>query len=300
MNLREGNTITDLWGFGLADWFRTQSAKVFGQPKPVVVVTPSPATAQAIKAFLLKDNIPVMGIEFWRPADLRRFLAAANGWKLPVDDPRLIAAGVRSVAGEIAAGEPSNATAQAVSRSAQALADTIIMLEAAGWTHAEIKAEPLRLVAERFFANVSALNAETVGRFDFRLLSNAKGKAPVLASILIAGFDGAHWEHWPVLAAAATLAQDVFVTLPIAHEAAGAADMIWCSSWEQLGGSESAPPASVDLANERLSKLADHLDLRSRGALPEATGDTEAVRFIAAENLTEEARLVALQAASLV
>jgi hypothetical protein len=115
--------------------------------------------------------------------------------------------------------------------------------------------------------------------------------APLLAKLLVVGFNATHWPLWDLLQAVTCSAAEVTVALIQPRVFAEAIDQLWISSWEEFAGSEAVVP---DAADENPTPFAALVDSYEQG-VPGALGEAE-LGFLVTPDLASQIRAVVLQA----
>ncbi len=243
------------------------------------VVLPHRSLGTHFRAQLLERGIPLLGIHFFSPAQLREELFRDGEMRLPLREHLRL---LLSIAAEKCAREGSGTVAPAVARAPDPLLRAIDKLGSAGWNFAEESSTEMREIAARFEALVAACG--------FTFIHDAD-RAAVFASVrfnnlLIAGFDGAHWSHWPLLLAATKAARRATVVLTDPRDEARDLDATWIGSWEQAFGA--AIPIDAEEAEEK-----EQLSLFASGPLTV----TDEVHFLVGRDTTEQAEAIAALAA---
>ncbi len=256
-----------------------------GGELPWVVLTPSRAYAQALKALLLEDKRSVGGIHFWTPGDLRRALRHHLSPHANIGIREHLHLLLASVAAK-----QDEAPAQAVARDPARLLRSLDQLHAGGHPVTELGFAPAEKVAAAYAAALQHTHLTTVQQFDWAL---ARMPPPgVLGGLLVLGFDAAHWELWPLLQAAVRSAGEARVVLTRPRSKAEDLDQAWVSSWEEAYG-EAEP---VDEAGEpgRFAALAQQME-NPEGA---QAGGTPPVNVLIGRHLREQASAVVAQCAA--
>jgi hypothetical protein len=122
-------------------------------------------------------------------------------------------------------------------------------------------------------------------------LTAAREAEPRFASLLVTGFEAAHWQLGPLLRAAVLAAERATVILREPRYEAGELDRIWVSTWEeQLGPAERTPPLAAELDSRfgRLLTLPDsESEIGARKKQP-----LENVHFVLGHDTTEQGRAI--------
>ena len=299
--LHLGPSFEAAWENVILPWFKVVSLTGSSTERPTLVVIPYQSRAQFFRHLLVEARLPLLGVEFVTPPQLRERLLRATHVKLPLREHlRLLLAiaaeQLLQTAETGATSEPLNA-ARAVLREPDHLLRTIDELNAAGWAFEETGPKAFRDVVARFDALVRQTGFTLIQTADRMALERSEAALPIFENLLIAGFDGAHWPSWPLLCATAKSAARATVILTDPREEARDLDECWIGSWEQLFG----PASQIAPATRKLPSAAG----KSKGASPATTPQLELfddrpappaeVHFLLGQELTEEARAVVTQ-----
>lgn len=233
------------------------------------VVLPHRSLAVYFRAQLLERGIPLLGIHFLSPAQLRMHLFRDEPVHLPSREHLRL---LLSIAAE-QDGDEDARVAQAIARAPDHLLHAIDQLGAAGWDFAASASPELREIVGRFERSVRRSGFTFLHEVD----RTAMPSSPHFRAMLISGFDGGHWTHWPLLLAATKASQRATVVLSHPREEARDLDATWIGSWEEEFGA--AVP--IDDADDQLSLFEGQ-----RGANPD-------FQFVVGRDTTEQAAAVA-------
>jgi hypothetical protein len=232
VQLRLGGAFDDTWREVARPWLADAARQALVADRPWVVLAPSRAWHHALKARLVAEGLHLGGVFFWTPGELRDHLRR----QLP--DPLHIAVRehlhllLASVAEEADAG-PAREPAR--------LMRSLDQLSAAGLDARALDFPPAEQLALRFQTALRAAGWTTVQALDWSL--SAQPPPAALASLLLLGFDAAHWELWPLLNAAARSAGSATAVLTAPRSKAEQLDQAWIGTWEQsFGEAEPIPP----------------------------------------------------------
>ncbi len=238
--LRIASSPDEGWRFVLEPWFREVLPDSWKQELPSVVVAPTRSHGQALKARLLAEGRSHLGLQFVTPAGMRQLLGRKAELVLPLREHlRLLLA--------IAADQEKdgdNLTAEAVLRAPDHLLRTLERLDNAGWKFEALGLDPFGPIVRRFREQLRRCDFSLIARHDRELLARSASMPPVFADLLVSGFDGAHWPHWPLLRAAVNSAQNATVLLEYPRDNSHL-DLCWIGSWEENLG-EASPAVSID------------------------------------------------------
>src|SRR5438128_197779 len=226
------------WENVLRPWFESVSLVACATNKSAVVVLPYQSRAQFFRYRLLEAGIPLLGVRFVAPLQLREILLHPTGVKLPLREHLRL---LLSIAAEqlIAANAESESTdgriaaAKSIWRAPDHLLRTIDELNAAGWSFEEIGPQAFQKVLSRFRALIKKSGFTSIHEADRIALARTENAEKVFSNLLIAGFDGAHWPLWPLLSAAAKTSAKATVVLDDPRDEARDLDECWIGTWEQ-------------------------------------------------------------------
>jgi len=228
------------WESVFLPWFAAIAPRAVEEAVPVAVVAPFRSHAHLLRNRLLAHDISLLGVRFLVPAQLREFLQTAEMPHVPLrENLRLLL----SVAADRCASDSErdhkidNAlVARSVAREPDELLRAIDSVAAAGASFANLASPVLAEIARRFEQILKCCGCALVAEADRLLLQAARTGKPRFSSLLITGFDGAHWSLRPLLRAAARSAQDTTVILRGSRHEAGELDRTWISTWEENFG----------------------------------------------------------------
>src|ERR1700704_464265 len=206
VSLHIGPSLTAAWQNIALPWFEAAARISWRQEKPILVGVPFRSHAYAIKALLLDQGLSVLGTRFVTPPAIRELLSVKNEMQLPLREHlRLILA----IAAEESMKLPEDPAqrekrmleadflaAKSVARAPDHLLRTIDQLGAAGWDFSAVDLPALREVEAHFQDHVARCGFELIHTADRRALDHAGASLPLFASILVTGFNGAHWPLW--------------------------------------------------------------------------------------------------------
>ncbi len=213
------------WENVLFPWFQSVAPVSWQQQEPTLVVVPFRSHAYAIKGLLLERGVSLLGIRFVSPAELREFLAAKKGMRLPLREHLRL---LLSIAAEECMELPEDPAlrekrmleadflaAKSVARAPDHLLRAIDQLGAAGWDFSAVELPALRAVETRFQKYVAQCGFELIHTADRRVAKRAAKAEPIFANLLVTGFHGAHWPLWQLLRAGVSAAEQATVLLEI-------------------------------------------------------------------------------------
>lgn len=244
-----GASFAGAWENVLLPWFESR-ARAPLTPAPSAVVTPSRSHAYLLRSKLLAQGISILGLRFLSPAQLREILLAGNRniplrehlrLLLAIAAERVAAATEEKTAPRAA---PDFLIAKSIARDPDHFLRALDQLSAAGWTREELEEPALRAIAGSFEKIVHDCGFEFVHEADRAALAAAAKSPTIFHSLLVTGFDGAHWPLWPLLRGAVTAATEATVILSDPRDEARDLDETWVGTWEENFGAASPIPAA--------------------------------------------------------
>ena len=294
-----GPSVEDAWENVILPWFKSVALAGCLTERPTLVVVPYQSRAQFFRHLLVQEKNSLLGVEFVTPPQLREILLRSTGAKIPLREHlRLLLSiaaeqSIQRATGEEAA--QSIIAARAVLREPDHLLRTIDQLNAGGWAFETTGPQAFRGVVARFDSLVTQCGFTSIQAADRTALERAHGGELMFQNLLIAGFDGAHWPLWPLLAATAKFAAAATVVLTDPRDEARDLDECWIGSWEQIFGAarpinpstRPSPPPPRKSTN-RSSVEKPQLELFSDESAPPAM-----IHFLVGQEVTEQAQVVA-------
>jgi PD-(D/E)XK nuclease superfamily len=285
VSLHIGAFFDATWENVMRPWFEAASEAALSSNNVLGVVTPFASDAAFLRSKLLKNNISLLGVKFFTPPQLREFLLADATPIIPLREHlRLLLA--------IAAEECANsgdtdlaAIAKSVSRAPDNLLRAFDQVSAAGWDFERRGAPAVREIIQRFQALVRQCGFELVHEADRTAMETAQKRPPRFESLLLIGFNAAHWGLWSLLQAAVASARRATVVLEYPREQTRSADEVWVGTWEE----KFAPAAPIAEESERARPFAH---LIQPGNAPLESTCPENLHFLVGLNATEQARAI--------
>ncbi len=257
------------WQGGIVGWLQRVAAEAWQSERPTVVAVPTRGQAQALKARALEAGLSFLGLQFLTPPYLRALLAHDAETPVPPrpDLRLLLALAAEETLEQKSLTEPEKLAAISVRRTPDHLLSLLERLSAAGIDFDQIDLAAFRPVVRAFRAQRAAAHFALPPEADRAAFDLAKSTAPVIGSLLLTGFHGAHWPLWHLLRAAVQSSASATVLLQNPREQAEDLDAAWVGSWEQAFGeaqpiaasddSPTAPPAALFLAGLDSREQAD-------------------------------------------
>ena len=297
-DLHLGPSFDAAWDHVILPWFKSVSLAGSSTDRPTLVVVPYQSRAQFFRHLLIAAHVPLLGVEFVTPPQLRELLLYSTGVQLPLREHLrlLLSIAAEEFVQPSAAGAPTELVmaARAVLREPDHLLHTIDELNAAGWAFQDVGPKAFRQVVARFDSLLQQCGFTSIQAADRRAGERARDGECLFENLLIAGFDGAHWPFWPLLCATAKCAAHATILLTDPRDEARDLDECWVGSWEQIFGATrpidpatpKSPPPSRKKARPpgagtpQLELFSD--DRPSRAQL----------HFLVGQEITEQARAV--------
>lgn len=243
-----------------------------------------------MRSRLVREGISFLGMRFWTPSDVRTFLLGeiSPGVRLATrPELRLLA----RMSAEKLARNSAEPTLSSVERDPELFLRAFDLLLAAGWEPSksgpaygrELAREMERTLKERKILTQAGLH---------RLLKRHDFSEPLMANLLLIGFNAAHWPLWDLLRATVAASKKTTLALLAPRVFAGEIDQLWIGSWEEEAG-EPAEFAQSDKAAE-MEPFADWTGAYERGASIDARDCDFA--FLANPDLEGQVEAVVLKA----
>ena len=267
-------------------WFREAAADAWTQALPCVVVVPTRAQANALKAQLLDEGLSHLGVRFVTPRLLRDLLLPRTTETAPSqEDLRLLLAlaAEETLESEAAAADEQQA-AKAVHRAPDHLLRMLERIEAAGWQFDQLRLRSFQPIVRRFRELLRDAGLALHAQLD-RAAIKASSDEPLFSRVLITGFDGAHWPHWSLLRAAVCAAERATVLLEYPHGDLDA-DTDWVGSWEEAIG------AAIDIHARTLTSSDSFFTDEEMRGLGRSKRECT---FLVGADIAEQAEAIALQ-----
>ncbi|HLW34860.1 MAG TPA: hypothetical protein VKS98_04295, partial [Chthoniobacterales bacterium] len=285
VSLQIASSFPAAWGNFVLPWFQRVSLTSVRNNEPVAVVTPFPSSAAFLRNRLLEHKIPLLGVKFLTPPQLRDLLLADEASALPLREHlRLLLALAAESAAEDSKDEDLQAIAKSISRAPDNLLRAFDQVSAAGWDFDQTGPPAAREIIKRFRALVKACGFQMVHEADRIAMDRAKVAPARFEEILLIGFTAGHWALLPLLRAAALSAKRAAVVLEYPREATRSADESWIGTWEQDFG-------ACDQIDES-ARDRPFADLIQPGPPSNASTDSGPIHFLVGLNATEQARAI--------
>lgn len=234
-----------------------------------MVLVPSRAYAALLKQRLLSAGVGQAAVRFWILGDARAGLLAQGERSCEIavrEHLHLLLSVIASQSGDAP-------TTRAIARDPSRLLRTLDQLSASSArglresiaTCRALPAEATR-IALAFLDRLDQLGWATVQQVDWQL---ALASLPdQFASVLIVGFDGIHWEAWPLLHGVARASARTTIVLNQPRYKAEQIDQIWIGSWEQAFGA--ATLLEGEASERPFAALSEQMENPESGAATDA------------------------------
>ncbi len=269
----------------MQEWFYQTARDAWKRVLPSLVVVPTRANANTLKARLLDERVSHLGLRFVTPSILRDLLREADR---PLPSPEHLRLLLAAAADETICANHAEEIAQAakaVLRAPDHLLRTLERFAAAGWPFDELRLRSFQPIVRRFREHLSRIGFDLLAELDRLTLSRISAKPPIFTRVLITGFDGAHWQWWFTLRAAVETSENATVLLEYPHGDIEA-DSYWIGSWEEALGE------AVDVtspAHESMDSFFTDQEMRGLGR------SKRECAFLVGANTSEQAEAIALQ-----
>ncbi|HEX4138876.1 MAG TPA: hypothetical protein VHY09_00895, partial [Candidatus Methylacidiphilales bacterium] len=279
------------WRAVAQPWLRAQGATAWKEVRPSVVLTPGRAEGFYLRSRLVAEGKPLLGVRFWTPSDARKFLLADRAGTATQTELRLL---VRACAERLAQSEGAdNASLRSVIREPAAFLRAYDLLLGAGWNPARDGADYGRELARELQREMEKYGIVTQAGLHRQLLQKASdAPRPVIANLLVSGFNAAHWPLWDLLKAVVLTAEQATISLSQPGVFAESIDQLWNSSWEEFTKTETIiPEAAIDVPPAPFSQLAASYESGTPEPMPELD-----LSFCVTPDLASQTRAVVLRA----
>jgi len=295
--------VEEQWQTLAGPWLRAQAGVAWKNSRPTVILTPSRPEGFYLRSRLVSEGIPYLGLRFWTPSDARKLLLAETSPELSSTsraEERLIA---RACA-ENRAGDSGNAAISSVVREPGAFLRAYDLLLGAGWNPAREGAEYGRDLASDLQRVLKKSRVATQAGLHRHLRQKiAAGGEPLIANLLVIGFNATHWPLWDLLRAVVGASDESTIALLNPRFFGEAIDQLWINSWEEITKSEALAPMEAigpisrispiphEEAPTPFSELISSYEKGTSGESAEAD-----ITFLVTPDLPSQVRAIALQA----
>jgi hypothetical protein len=285
VSLHIGPSFDAAWENLLLPWFEAASKAAISSSEPVVVVTPFGSDAAFLRSKLIESGVPLLGVKFFTPPQLREFMLADAAPTLPLREHLRL---LLSVAAEECADSEdpdSAAIARSVARAPDNLLRAFDRVSAAGWNFESTRTPAVREIIKRFQSIVRKCGFELVHEADQTAAEAALKTPPKFCNLLLIGFNSAHWPLWHLLRSAASSARRAMVVLEYPREQTRTADELWIGTWEE----NFAPAKPTAEPTGRIRPFADLIRAADTAIEP---SNPQNLHFMIGFNQTEQARAI--------
>jgi hypothetical protein len=287
-------SVEDHWRAVAGPWLRAQAASAWKETRPTVVLTPNRAEGFYLRSRLVAERVPLLGIRFWTPSDIRKVLLGHYLPKLATTTQAELRLLTRACAERLAKeSTDDNASLKSVLREPAAFLRAYELLLGAGWDPAHDGAAYGRDLARELQRELEANQIATQAGVHRRLWREATSKPqPLIANLFVTGFNAAHWPLWDLLKAAVLSAEEVMLGFSEPGVFGESTDQLWISSWEEFTQTIISDPAAP-MEGETAAPFAGLAASYESGSGDAVAAD---VTFRVTPDLTSQVRAVVLQA----
>jgi PD-(D/E)XK nuclease superfamily len=279
-------SVREAWADAIAPWFERVVPGAWKHHLPSLVVVPTRGHVNDLKARLIAKGFSHLGLQFATPTSLRALLARDD--PAPAAEREHLCLLLAIAASEIE-NRPNDSealAAKAVARAPALLLRALDRLETAGWKFQELGLSSFAPVVQRFNELLKKCGLVLPGEADRKRLQERTRGRPEFSSVLITGFDGAHWAEWFLLRSAVELAENATIVLEEPRQNFSDVDLCWIGSWEEIcGEARRSPKATASLGDSLFSEV-------------EMRGGAETAKrfdFLIGTNFSEQAEAITRQ-----
>jgi len=278
IKLYQANHFEALWHGAIRAWFEQACSNSWRQSEPTAVLVPSRSFGFFLKSRLVESGDGFASIPFWTPGECRawlldRFPDTRQGRRGRETRPLASRENLHLMLAVAAEQQtPLSTLAQAVAKDPSSLMRCLDQVSSAGWDHAsglvnfeEIGGKSLISVAASFSSILEKSGYQTIQEADDWLSKQVIQTRPILSSILVIGFHGAHWPFWRLLNTIVNAAQQAVVCLSQPRYHAEKIDQLWIGSWEENFQPATQLPEPDTRPTQPFSVLADKMQTGSHG-----------------------------------
>lgn len=288
-------SVEEQWRELAGPWLRQQARAAWKNPKPTVILTPSRAESFYLRGRLVAEDVPFLGLRFWTPSDARQFLRAETTPEIGAATQAELRLVARACAEKLARETGAkNATVTSVVREPAAFLRAYDLLLGAGWDPAREGAVYGRELAREMKRALEKFQIATQAGLHRHLRRKVSSRAePLIANLLVAGFNAAHWPLWDLLKAVVFSAEHAVVALAEPRVFAEEIDQLWVSSWEEVAQAEATSPSDATAPDETKTPFSSLVASYEKGAPGDATAAD--LTFRVTPDLASQIRAVVLQ-----
>jgi PD-(D/E)XK nuclease superfamily len=287
VSLHIGSSFAGAWESVLLPWFKAVALASLESHETVAVATPFPSGGAFLRSKLLEHEVPLLGVKFITPPQVRELLLAEGASALPLREHLrlLLAAAAESVADRNSEDVDLATIAKSISRSPDNLLRTFDQVSAAGWNFESTGAPAVREIIQAFQGLVRQCEFKLVHEADRDALAAAKSAPPRFGHLLLTGFTAKHWPLWPLLQSAVLSAGRATVVLEYPREQTRAADESWIGTWEE--SFDSAAPIA-----DRTERARPFVHLNQPAITATDSASRGEPQFLVGLNATEQAQAI--------
>ena len=271
------------WHEVVQPWFERVLPDTWKRELPSLVVVPTRGQANDLKARLIAKGSSHLGLQFMTSASLRALLSRNDATPAGTREHLRLLLAIAASEMENRPDQSEALAAKAVARAPASLLSALERLETAGWKFGELPLLSFAPVVQRFNELLNECGFVLQGDADRRGLHQAAHGERKFSSVLITGFDGAHWPQWFLLRTAVELAHDATVVLEEPRGDFSDVDLCWIGSWEEVFGEAQHVPRSAHAFGDSFFSKTE-----MRGGTPSAKHSD----FLIGTNFSEQAEAI--------
>jgi hypothetical protein len=293
--LFQSTGVEEQWHSVIEPWLRTQTERALADPRPTVILTPSRAESFYLRGRLVEKDLSFAGLRFWTPSDARQFLLASHPKApIPATQPELRLTARMAAEKLLEAKMADEPSLKSVAREPGPFLNAYDLLLGADWQPAEEGAVYGRRLAAEFEKMLAGQKVATQsGVHRFLRQEMAASQRPLLAHLLVAGFNATHWPLWDLLRAVVAAAQASLVSLLAPRAFATETDQLWISSWEEVLDESVEITSGSDDGDREAAPFAEWVASYEKGETTHREKDD--ITFIATADLQNQIEAVVLQ-----
>lgn len=289
-------TVEEQWRALIEPWLRNHAGGAWKNSLPTAVLTPSRAESFYLRSRLVEKGLAFLGLRFWTPTDVRKFLLSERSSEIaPASraDLRLLARCCAEKLLRKDASDPESTTWSSVVQEPDTFLRAYDLLVGAGWDPAKDGPVYGRSLATEMTRELRSLKIATQAELHRDLAAeNSGAKEPLIAHLLVVGFNATHWPLWDLLQAVAVSAEQAAVALLSPRVFGEEVDQLWINSWEEMARvSTEIPENSSDEQSD--APFAGLVASYERGEA--AAVENVDLTFLVSPDLTSQVRAIILQ-----
>jgi hypothetical protein len=286
-SLHIGSSFPAAWESIVLPWFQSSALASLQTSDPVAVVTPFPSSGAFLRAKLLENSVPLLGVRFLTPPQLRELLLA-DGAAATVPLREHLRLLLAAAAESVATSEDNDLAliAKSISRAPDNLLRVFDEIGAAGWNFDQTETPAAIEIINRFQGLVRTCDFQLVHQADRAAAEKSTTKPPRFSHLLLTGFTAAYWPLWPLLQSAILSSRNATVVLEYPRDPTRAAEEAWIGSWEQEFGAAATP------FTNQTDRVRPFADLIQAADVAVDSPNGEESHFLVGLNATEQARAI--------